>query len=271
MATYHNRRSIRLKGYDYSKAGLYFITICTHERKPWFGEIEKDEMVLNEYGQIAFDQWIKLPERYPHMELDAFQIMPNHMHGILWIKHLPVGAGLAPAHDPNDAPAHDIAPNNVVGAGLAPAHDPNDTPGPRGDGRPQGQGRPQGVPQQPGRNPDIDYGYLCDDGDTYGFDGHARDPDDPGQPNEWIIRDGGDNDSATAKGAPTVGMMIGAYKSLVANGCLTIFKSKSEPMGKIWQRNYYEHIIRNEQSYWYIAEYIRNNPANWKTDTFNSK
>jgi len=65
--------------------------------------------------------------------------------------------------------------------------------------------------------------------------------------------------------------MVGAYKSLVANGCLEIYKRKNEMMGKLWQRNYYEHIIRNEQSYHRISEYIINNPAKWADDKFYMK
>jgi putative transposase len=77
------RKSIRLKGYDYSQAGLYFITICCDDMKHRFGRIENGVMILNELGQIAHDEWLKLAERFPNMELDAFQIMPNHMHGII--------------------------------------------------------------------------------------------------------------------------------------------------------------------------------------------
>ena len=60
----HHRRSIRLKGYDYSQVGLYFITICCKDRKYRFGKIENDKMILNEYGTIAYDEWIKLTERF---------------------------------------------------------------------------------------------------------------------------------------------------------------------------------------------------------------
>jgi hypothetical protein len=74
----HHRKSIRLKGYDYSQAGLYFITICVQDRKCLFGKIENDEMILNDFGTIACQQWQKLPQRFTHMELDVFQIMPNH-------------------------------------------------------------------------------------------------------------------------------------------------------------------------------------------------
>ena len=203
----HHRRSIRLKGYDYSQAGLYFITICCQDRIWRFGKIENNEMILNEYGQIAFDEWMKLTERFSNFELDVFQIMPNHIHGIFRVGATLAVALNADAVAPN---AGAVAPNVGAVTLNADAVTPN-----VGD-----------------------------------IDGDMR---------------------ATARVAPTnttVSDIVGAYKSLVANGCLKIHKSKNEIMGKLWQRNYYEHIIRNEQSYQCISEYIINNPANWQKDKF---
>lgn len=80
-----HRRSIRLKGFDYSSAGEYFVTICTHGRQHLFGEIIQNEMQLNEFGLIAQSVWQNLPLRYHHLELDEFVVMPNHIHGILII------------------------------------------------------------------------------------------------------------------------------------------------------------------------------------------
>jgi len=202
----HHRKSIRLKGYDYSQAGAYFITICIQDRKCLFGNIGKDEMVLNENGMIAYNEWEKLPERFVNMELDVFQIMPNHMHGIIVL--------------------------NGVGATLAVAQNNNDAVVP------------------------VDKTIITTNDDI-------------------------DGDWAGASPAPTepttIGDIVGAYKSLVANECLKIFKQKwaevnpAPTMGKLWQRNYYEHIIRDEQSYHRISEYIINNPANWKDDKFYGK
>jgi len=81
----HHRRSIRLKGYDYSQEGAYYITIVCRDRKHFFGTIENGIMKLNAFGKIAYEQWQKLTERFPNIELDIFQIMPNHMHGIIVI------------------------------------------------------------------------------------------------------------------------------------------------------------------------------------------
>ena len=79
------RRSIRLKGYDYSQPGAYFVTICTHERRCLFGDVVDGEMRLNELGKIARQCWLAIPEHFPHARLDEFVIMPNHVHGIIWI------------------------------------------------------------------------------------------------------------------------------------------------------------------------------------------
>ncbi len=79
------RRLNRLKNYDYSKNGYYFVTICIKNREHFFGEIQNGKMILNKYGEIVGNQWLWLPWQYPYLELDKFIIMPNHMHGIVII------------------------------------------------------------------------------------------------------------------------------------------------------------------------------------------
>jgi REP element-mobilizing transposase RayT len=82
----HHRRSIRLKEYDYTQNGAYFVTIVTYQRKPLFGEIVDGVMKLNEWGEIARREWFKTAELRPYVELyeDEFVVMPNHTHGIIW-------------------------------------------------------------------------------------------------------------------------------------------------------------------------------------------
>jgi len=88
-----HRRSIRLREYDYSQAGAYFITICTHERICLFGDIMNGEMRLNEAGRIVQQYWDQIPQHFPHVELGEFIVMPNHVHGIIVIAETPnVGA-----------------------------------------------------------------------------------------------------------------------------------------------------------------------------------
>ena len=171
--------------------------------KCFFGKIENNEMILNEFGQIAFDEWIKLSERFANFELDVFQIMPNHMHGIL------------------------------VLADTAK------------------------IPEKPGIENKIS-----------NISGVSNDAE---KENDYKKND----HQATTDATPiTMGDMMGAYKSIVANECLKIWKSRwtgtgpAPVMGKLWHRNLYEHIIRNEHSYQNISNYIINNPKNWKDDKF---
>lgn len=220
----HHRRSIRLKGYDYSQAGLYFITICCQNHVHRFGTITNGEMNLNEYGQIAYDEWIKLTERFTNFELDVFQIMPNHMHGIILLTDSSVRAGFTPAPDLEEE-GQPQGIDSPVGAGFTPAPDIEEEKEPA-----------QGIDSPA---PDLE----------------KRQP----------------QGTAPTTKNPTISAIIGAYKSLLTNGCLKIYKSKNQTMGKLLQRDYFEHIIRSEQDYQRISKYILNNPAKWTEDKFNVK
>jgi REP element-mobilizing transposase RayT len=79
----HHRHSIRLKHYDYSQAGLYFITVCTHDRSPLFGTIIDGENKINAAGKMVENQWLALPNRFPAVVLHEYVVMPNHFHGII--------------------------------------------------------------------------------------------------------------------------------------------------------------------------------------------
>src|SRR5688572_17349909 len=86
-----HRRSIRLKNYDYSREGAYFITICTHCRQELFGQIIDAKMRLNEIGDAVKECWLAIPEHYPNVTLDEWVIMPDHIHGIIVIEMSVVG------------------------------------------------------------------------------------------------------------------------------------------------------------------------------------
>ncbi len=187
----HHRRSIRLKGYDYSQAGLYFITICCKNRMCRFGKIENGKMILNEFGNIAYNEWVKTPELRPQIELDAFIVMPNHIHGILKINEI----GRGELHSPDNKTGDNKTPDNKPGE--------------------------------------------CNS--------HLRSP------------------------SNNVGAIIRGYKSSVTkqiNNLGDNGKGVCDTPQQLWQRNYYEHIIRNEQSYQTISEYIINNPSKWSDDKF---
>jgi REP element-mobilizing transposase RayT len=82
----HHRRSIRLQRYDYTQMGAYFVTICTWQRECLFGKVINGEMQLSRYGETVQFNWDTLPKRYSNVDLDAFIIMPNHVHGIIILK-----------------------------------------------------------------------------------------------------------------------------------------------------------------------------------------
>ncbi len=172
------RRSIRLKGYDYSQAGGYYVTIVTQLQESFFGGIRAGEMILNDAGRMVKVEWESLNIRFPNINIDVYQVMPNHFHGLIF-----------------------IFPPVSVGAGLVPAP---------------------------------------------------------------ISR-------ATTRVAPTLGNIIGAFKSITTHKYIQGVDEFTWPAfyRRLWQRNYYEHIIRNLADYERIASYIINNPVNWDKDEEN--
>ncbi|MFH1190664.1 MAG: hypothetical protein V1670_00485 [Candidatus Omnitrophota bacterium] len=116
-----NRRSIRLAGYDYSRAGYYFVMVCVNERRNLFGDIDGGKIMLNGVGMMAEDIWNKLQQRFQFVELDEFIVMPNHLHGVIVIVGAPlVGAQNSDviADDRNDRATTRVAPTlgDVIGA-----------------------------------------------------------------------------------------------------------------------------------------------------------
>ena len=184
----HRRRPLRLAEYDYGQAGAYFVTLVVHHGLCLFGEIVGTEMRLNAAGTMAVSTWEILPRQFPVVELDAFVVMPNHIHGILML------------------------------------------------------------------NP-LEEASLEDDRRVAGPDAPSR---------------------AATRAAPTadwstLGNVIGAYKSVTTveygrgvTGCGWPPFSR-----RLWQRNYYEHVIRNDDSLRRIREYVHNNPARWSFDREN--
>ncbi len=116
------RKALRLPGYDYTRAGAYFVTICTRHREPLLGRVVDGETVLSAFGQIADATWRWLGEQYPYVVIDAYVVMPNHLHGILWIVDEPgdVG-GRGRSRTAPTAPAAVLNPTDM---GQPPPTDP---------------------------------------------------------------------------------------------------------------------------------------------------
>ncbi len=175
------RRSIRLKDFNYAQPGAYFITICTKNRENLLGSIKEGQMIKNDIGLAIQTAWEDLPKRFPETALDAFMVMPNHIHGIII-----VGAQF-------------IAPD------LMSSHF-----------------------SQPMTNatPTITKGVI----------NHA----------------------------PTLGKIIRTFKAVSSY----LIRQKHYP-GFGWQRNYYEHVIRDDKSLNRVREYIVANPLRWELDREN--
>jgi REP element-mobilizing transposase RayT len=190
------RRSLRLQGYDYAQAGAYFVTICTQNRACLFGEVADGTTRLNPAGQLAATFWNDMPLRFPEIDMDAFVVMPNHVHGIIVLpdRAAIVGAPLVGARDNNRAA--------IVGAPLVGARDRN---------------------------------------------------------------------RAATRAAPTVGDVVGAFKSLFTVEYIQGVKENRWPAfdRRVWQRNYYEHIIRDEAELVRVRLYIDENPSRWAFDEEN--
>jgi putative transposase len=170
------RRSIRLAHYDYSQGGAHFVTICTENKKCVFGVIRDEQMVCNKLGSLARQCWLETPEHFPRVILDEFIIMPNHMHGIIFLT--------------------DTLSPRVGAQHAAPAAD---------------------------------------------------------KVREFRIM------------PQSLGAIVRSYKSAVTRQAHEV--GLLAP-GSLWQRNYYDHVIRNEQDLQEKRRYIANNPLKWALDDY---
>ncbi len=217
----HHRRSIRLKGYDYSQQGAYFVTLCAQNRETLFGDIVGKTLRLNDAGQMVAEEWLHLEDEFPFVETDAHVVMPNHFHGILVIVgDASVGANLVFAHHRgagHQGDHKDLPNDDPAAANLALAHH-------RGAG-------------------------------------HQGDHKD--RPNK-VRRPAG-----TLPG--TLGRIIQAFKSRTTHAYIMGVRHKGWPQlsGRLWQRNYYEHIVRDEADLNRLREYIETNPLRWALDNLN--
>ena len=227
----HHRRSIRLKGYDYSQAGLYFVTICVQNKDCLFGEIIDGKMILNNAGNMIEKWGLELSHKFSDILLDTYVIMPNHFHAIIINNGnnnpTTVGADLRVCPDklrvcPNKLNKHceNVLDEHIMlGAHIgAPLHD------------------------------------------EYVLDGHRENT-----LGEHVIL-------GEHAGSP-LHAVVQWFKTMTTNEYIRGVKTFDwQPFDKkLWQRNYWKHIIGNAQSYQLIAEYIINNPAEWENDDLNTK
>ena len=194
-STAHHRHATRKVGYDYTQAGAYFVTIVTAERAGRFGTIVDGEMNLNGVGQMLLNEWQRLPGRFSGLEVDAFMIMPNHIHGLLILY-----------------PPSVVTTDDIVGA------------------------------QRDGSSPQPSIVPLRPHASRVGID---------------------DGDSAPHVNTGSVGAIVRAFKSSTT---LRYHRMRAAEPGLLWQRNYYEHIVRGSASLDHIRAYILINPTQWELD-----
>ncbi|MCC7400479.1 MAG: hypothetical protein IT214_03250 [Chitinophagaceae bacterium] len=247
----HHRKSIRLKGYDYSQAGMYFITICVQNRACLFGDVVNGEMVLNDAGRIADECWLNIPVHFPNVILHEYIIMPNHVHGIIEL----VGAkNLSPHNDtPHDDSSENDTPHNDTPHDDSSHDDTPHNESPHDDS--PGQHLSMNSPPELTMTGSFDEMKIGAENDSDSF-GAKYDSDGYGAKDFSPLR----------SPSKTVGSIVRGFKI----GVTKWFRSNGN-MENIWQRNYWEHIIRDEKSLQRISEYINNNPINWNTDKFYNK
>lgn len=113
----YRTESIRLKHWDYSNPGLYFVTICTKKMQPWFGTVFKRKMILNETGEIAHNEWMKTELLRDNVQLDEFVIMPNHIHGIIEILNVETRLAVSlPEHRNKFGPLKKGSLSTIIGS-----------------------------------------------------------------------------------------------------------------------------------------------------------
>ena len=261
MADLPNRRSIRMRGYDYASEGAYFLTICTDEMRHLFGRVQNSVMVTNTLGDIAQQCWDAIPQHMPHVDIGEFVVMPNHVHGIVVIRERlvapdgkPLDGGAAGAR--HDAPA--VPPETVPIDALDVPATPPDTPTTDTDNT--------GVTEHWGTSDDAP---PSDVRDTCS---RARDDDDVADEHDQRnlarhdapLRDAPRKPPGIPRGA--LGQIVASYKSAVSR---IAYRDGVLPRGTtLWQRNYWDDIICDHASYERITRYIRNNPKNWRKDDF---
>jgi putative transposase len=111
MKKYSQRKSPRLKDYDYAQEGAYFVTICTHRREHLFGDVVGDSVVLNDVGMVVAQEWERTAQLRPYVSLDLYVVMPNHFHGILVINHEIVGTTRRVVRDEENVVCNEVIPS----------------------------------------------------------------------------------------------------------------------------------------------------------------
>ena len=251
-----HRRSIRLKGYDYANSGAYFVTIVTQGRACLFGEIVNAETRLNDAGSVIRRLWFELNNKFRTVETDNFVIMPNHFHGIVVIADVGADLCVGPLTDLRVGP---LGKGTHAGVPL--------------------QGRHAGAPLQRGPQPTMRMGtgaginpdvHPAHQGTHTGVPLQGTHPVRPVAPRGASMCAPVLAPKNATQRAP-LPAIVQWFKTMTTNEYLRGVKTSGWApfQGQLWQRNYYEHVIRDEYMSNRIREYMLNNPAQWAFDPEN--
>ncbi len=232
MTKYRNRtriNSARLQGWDYRHAAAYFLTICTQNHECFFGECQNARVTLTTAGMIVQGCWYQIPYLYPHVNLGAFVVMPNHIHGILIL---------------NDTAEHNHGNNNATfdaGAFDVGAFESN-------------------APTTTASNDNTTSNHRAAS--------NVPKLSDESTPNTPISTNINSNTNEFFKTispkSGSVSRIIQQYKTV----CTKHIRQSDPDLNFKWQSRFYDHIIRNKKSFYHISNYILNNAKNWKNDKF---
>ena len=234
----YRRRSRRIAGYDYSQAGVYFVTLVAQERRMVFGEVRDGGVQLSAAGEVARSCWLAIPEHFGGCSLGEFVVMPNHVHGLLvleggWATHA------SPLRLVN-TPHQDIDPTGDRATHASPLRKFVRVARMNGDGDDPAN-RSSGRADQTARHVVV--------GATHASPSPTAGTTPPRGP-----------------GRHSLGAIVGSYKSATTR---LVNRNLGTPGCPLWQRNFFEHVVRDADSLLHIAEYIVTNPLRWDLDPEN--
>ena len=244
MMNYPERKSPRLKNWDYTSSAAYFVTICTKDRHHYFGSIENEKVRLSRTGIVADILWYEIKNHASNVTLGEFTVMPNHIHGIIILDNTKTTTNSRGSdkggEDGNIVDGKPVDSKEVgrdVGRDVA-CNVPTDVPA--NDTDPKSGNVPI-------HNTDPHSGNIHNNN-------RIPPENNPYIKNEWMAE--------ISPKPNSLSTIVRSYKSAVTKHCNRL----ELPMA--WQSRFHDHIIRSDEAYHKISEYIRNNPLNWKEDKF---
>jgi REP element-mobilizing transposase RayT len=248
--THHTSR--RTDGWDYTQPAAYFVTMCTENRARLFGAVRRGRMILNVLGRIVAAEWQQSEEIRDRVHLDAFVVMPNHLHGIVVFADSDVEAPTCPrGYRVFGATGRAEGPSDDSNSETASHGGSDGPPGESNSTNPSVGGATE--PTGPSNSEKASTGGSTLGGES-GNRGEMNGDDEP------------DDDRPTGPAPQSLGSFVAGFKSAATK---RINQRRGTPGAAVWQRNYHDRIIRTERHWRAARRYVRRNPAEWSGDRLN--